>query len=82
MLKPGGRLVFCEHGEAPDESIRRWQVRLDPYWSRIAGGCEMGRAIPSLIEAGGFRIESLSKAYIEGWKPLSFNYWGTAVPRA
>jgi ubiquinone/menaquinone biosynthesis C-methylase UbiE len=80
VLKPGGRLLFCEHGEAPDEPVRRWQHRLNPMWRRIGGGCNLNRAIPSLIEAGGFHIRDISTMYIPGWKPASYNYWGIALP--
>lgn len=79
VLKPGGELVFTEHGLAPDEKVRRTQQRFDPFWKQIAGGCHMTRKIPELIEAGGFRILQLESMYIPGWKPLSFNYWGTGA---
>ncbi len=81
VLRPGGELIFCEHGAAPDSSVRRWQDRVNPIWKRLGGGCHLNRPIPALIEAGGFRIESLDTMYIPGWRPASFNYWGTAVPR-
>lgn len=81
VLRPGGELVFCEHGAAPDESVRRWQDRLNPMWKRFGGGCNLNRPIPALIEAGGFRIKSLDTMYIPGWRPASFNYWGAAVPQ-
>lgn len=81
VLRPGGELIFCEHGAAPDASVRRWQDRLNPIWKRLGGGCNLNRPIPTLIEAGGFRIKSLDTMYIPGWRPASFNYWGTAVPR-
>ena len=81
VLRPGGELIFCEHGTAPDASVRRWQDRLNPIWKRLGGGCNLNRPIPALIEAGGFRINSLDTMYIPGWRPASFNYWGTAVPR-
>ena len=81
VLKPGGELIFCEHGAAPDASVRRWQDRLNPLWKRIGGGCNLNRPIPALIEAGGFRITRLDTMYIPGWRPGSFNYWGTAVPQ-
>ena len=81
VLRPGGELIFCEHGAAPDASVRRWQDRLNPIWKRIAGGCNLNRPIPALIEAGGFRFTSLDAMYIPGWRPVSFNYWGAAVPR-
>ncbi len=79
VLRPGGRLIFCEHGAAPDEKVRRWQDRINPAWKRIAGGYNVNRAIPDLIEAGGFRIDTIDTMYIPGWRPLTFNYWGTAV---
>lgn len=81
VLRPGGELIFCEHGVAPDASVRRWQDRLNPIWKRLGGGCNLNRPIPTIIEAGGFRIKSLDTMYIPGWRPASFNYWGTAVPR-
>jgi ubiquinone/menaquinone biosynthesis C-methylase UbiE len=81
VLRPGGELIFCEHGAAPDASVRRWQDRLNPIWKRLGGGCNLNRPIPALLEAGGFRISSLDTMYIPGWRPASFNYWGSAVPR-
>ena len=81
VLRPSGELIFCEHGAAPDESVRLWQNRLNPIWKRLGGGCNLNRPIPTIIETGGFRITSLETMYIPGWRPASFNYWGTAVPQ-
>jgi ubiquinone/menaquinone biosynthesis C-methylase UbiE len=79
VLKPGGRLLFCEHGKAPDENVQRWQSRLNPAWSRFAGGCNMNRDIPALINEGGFDIKVDERMYIPGAKILCYNYWGSAV---
>ena len=79
VLAPGGRLVFCEHGRAPDAGVRRWQDRLNPIWERVSGGCQLNRPIPQLIEEGGFRIRDMQASYIGGWRPASFNYWGVAT---
>lgn len=79
VLKPGGRLLFCEHGTAPDEGVRRWQDRLNSGWSKISGGCNMNRDIPALIAAGGFDIVNDERMYIPGLRILSYNYWGSAV---
>ena len=79
VLKPDGRLIFCEHGLAPDASVRKWQNRLDPIWGRLSGGCHLNRAIPELIEKGGFRIRQVETMYLPGWRPGSFNYWGVAA---
>ena len=78
VLKPGGSLLFCEHGIAPDESVRRWQHRLNPGWSWAAGGCNMNRDIPYLIAKGGFEISADERMYIPGPKVLCYNYWGRA----
>jgi ubiquinone/menaquinone biosynthesis C-methylase UbiE len=80
VLKPGGSLLYCEHGAAPDESVRRWQDRLNPGWKRFSGGCNMNRDIPRLIESSGFRIATDERMYIPGLRILSYNYWGTAKP--
>ena len=79
VLKPGGKLLFCEHGEAPDEGIRRWQILVNPIWNRLAGGCNLNRPIPRLLEQSGFRSNDMQTMYIPGWKPASFNYWGSAL---
>jgi len=80
VLKPGGKLLFCEHGAAPDANVRRWQDRLNPGWKRFSGGCNMNRDIPGLIESSGFRITSDERMYIPGLRILSYNYWGIAKP--
>jgi ubiquinone/menaquinone biosynthesis C-methylase UbiE len=80
VLKPSGRLIFCEHGEAPDESVRRWQARITPIWKRIGGGCHVGRAIPKLIRDGGFAVQDMETMYLPGTPRFAgFNYWGSAT---
>ncbi len=79
VLKPDGRLVFCEHGRAPDDKVRRWQDRINPAWRRIAGGCNLNRDIPQLLEAGGFRVSELEQRYLPGTPRFAgYNYWGSA----
>jgi ubiquinone/menaquinone biosynthesis C-methylase UbiE len=78
VLKPGGQLIFCEHGAAPDAAVRRWQNRLNPIWRRFGGGCNLNLPIPSLLEQSGFKIREMDSMYLPGWKPATFNYWGTA----
>jgi ubiquinone/menaquinone biosynthesis C-methylase UbiE len=80
VLKPKGKLIFCEHGLAPDANIAKWQNRIDPYWGKIAGGCHLNRNIPALISAAGFTIESMEQMYLPSTpKFAGYNYWGTAV---
>jgi ubiquinone/menaquinone biosynthesis C-methylase UbiE len=80
VLKPEGRMIFCEHGEAPDANVKRWQERLTPVWKAIGGGCHLGRAIPSLIADAGFRVEGMETMYLPGTPRFAgFNYWGEAV---
>jgi ubiquinone/menaquinone biosynthesis C-methylase UbiE len=78
VLNQAGRLIFCEHGASPDLIVRRFQNCINPVWKRVGGGCHLNREIPKLIEHGGFRINELQAMYIPGWRPASFNYWGTA----
>lgn len=78
VLKPGGSLVFCEHGEAPDESVRKWQQRINPLWKKIAGGCHLNRPIPQYLQQGGFKINKIESAYIPGPRFLSFEHCGVA----
>jgi len=78
VLKPGGALLYCEHGKAPDSGVRKWQKRLNPGWKRIAGGCNIDRDIPGLLHDAGFEIEEDNRMYIPGIRLLSYNYWGIA----
>ncbi len=78
VLKPGGRLLFVEHGRAPDPRVVWWQDRLTPIWKRFSGGCHLNRAIGTLIESGGFRFDRLEVGYMEGLKPMTFMYEGIA----
>ena len=78
VLKPGGKLIFCEHGTAPDASVRQWQNRLNPMWKRFSGGCNLNRSVPDLLGHSGFKCSDLQTMYLPGWKPASFNYWGSA----
>jgi ubiquinone/menaquinone biosynthesis C-methylase UbiE len=64
VLRPGGRLLFCEHGPAPDRAVARWQRRLEPAWSAMAGGCRLTRDIAAALPAAGFRVERLEQRYL------------------
>ena len=80
VLKPGGKLLFCEHGEAPDESVRKWQNRINPLWKRIAGGCNLNRPIPRCLEEAGFVVHDLETLYLPNTPRIAaFNYWGRAA---
>ena len=71
VLKTGGRFLFCEHGRAPDEGVRRWQDRLTPYWKNIAGGCHLNRDIAALISEAGFACRNLQTMHLPGPRPLT-----------
>ncbi len=80
VLKPGGTLHFVEHGLAPDESVRRWQHRLEPVQKRIFGGCHLTRPFPDLISAAGFTIAEVDRFYEDGSpKFLAADSLGMAV---
>ena len=79
VLKPGGRLVFCEHGEAPDATVARWQQRVNPVWRRLLGGCNLNRPITRWITDAGFSIGKLDQMYLPGTPRIAgFNVWGSA----
>ena len=79
VLKPTGKLLFCEHGLAPDKTVKFWQNNINPVWKMLGGGCNLNRDIPRIIASNGLKIKTLETMYIPGWKPASFNYWGTAI---
>ena len=79
VLRPGGHLLFVEHGRAPQQKIARWQDRLDPLWVRIAGGCHINRSPDVLIRQAGLRLDRLETGYIPGPKITTFLYEGLAT---
>lgn len=78
VLAPGGRLLFSEHGRAPDAGVRRWQDRIQPLWGVFSGGCHLGRDIPAILREAGFdpQVEAM---YIPGPRIASYHYWGVAT---
>jgi ubiquinone/menaquinone biosynthesis C-methylase UbiE len=81
VLRPGGRLLFCEHGAAPDAEVRRWQDRLDGLWGKFAGGCHLNREMAPLIASAGFRFDELQSRYLPKTPRFAgYNTWGRARP--
>lgn len=79
VLRPGGTLHFVEHGKAPDASVHRWQKRIEPVYSPMAGGCRLSRPVDGLLTAAGFSIERLDTGYApKDPKPFGFIYEGVA----
>jgi ubiquinone/menaquinone biosynthesis C-methylase UbiE len=80
VLKPGGRLLFCEHGIAPDADVQRWQRRIEPVWKVIGGGCHLTRQIPALVRSAGFAIDGMETMYLpKSPRWAGYNYWGAAT---
>ncbi|GAB4357581.1 MAG: class I SAM-dependent methyltransferase [Methylohalobius crimeensis] len=64
VLKPQGKLLFAEHGRAPDANVRKWQDRLTPIWKKIGGGCHLNRPISDYLTQGGFKIQTVETFYM------------------
>ena len=79
VLKPGGKLIFCEHGAAPDADVLKWQNRINPVWKVLFGGCNLNRKISTIIEGSGFKIDDLQTMYLPSTPRVAgYNYWGVA----
>ena len=79
ILRPGGRLLFLEHGKSPDPAVARWQERIEPLWKPLAGGCHLTRPIGSALRAAGFEVEPFGQDYLPGApKILGWMEWGVA----
>jgi SAM-dependent methyltransferase len=81
VLKPGGKLIFFEHGLSPDPAVQRWQKRSEPLFHWAFEGCHVTRDIPALIGKGGFDIEQIDAGYLSPFpKSGSYCWWGVAQP--
>lgn len=79
ILKPGGKLLFLEHGRAPDADVAKWQDRIEPVWKRMAGGCHLTRPIGAALRSAGFDVEPLGQGYLpKAPRFASWNEWGVA----
>lgn len=79
VLKPKGKLLFCEHGLAKSANTQKWQHRIEPFWKPIAGGCHLTRNIPQLISNAGFQIVKLEEMSLPSTPAIAaYNYWGSA----
>ena len=79
VLKPGGKILFTEHGLAPDEGISKWQRRVEPVWKSLAGGCHLTRDTLSLLRQGGFRSDDAETMYLPNTPKIAgFVSWGSA----
>jgi len=80
VLRPGGTMHFVEHGLAPDESVVRWQHRLEPLQKRLFGGCHLTRPVADMLTGAGFTISELDVFYEEDIpKAFGANSRGVAV---
>lgn len=75
VLRPGGELIFCEHGLAPDPGVRKWQHRLNPVQNRVAGGCNLDRDIAALL-APHFDTAPIETGYLPGPRFGGYLYSG------
>ncbi len=80
LLKTDGRLIFVEHGRAPDSRVAAWQDRLTPVWKHATGGCHLNRKVDHLIAEAGFRFLELTTSYLPGPRPMTYTYQGLAMP--
>ena len=80
VLKPGGKLFFVEHGLSSEPKVERWQHRLTPAWSHIAGGCHLDRKVDELIRSAGFDLTELRTEYVQGPRTMAYMYEGCARP--
>ncbi len=80
VLKTDGRLLFVEHGRAPERKVAAWQDRLTPVWKHATGGCHLNRKVDDLIAGAGFQIVELTTTYLPGPRPMTYTYQGMAQP--
>ncbi|WP_448994635.1 methyltransferase domain-containing protein [Novosphingobium sp.] len=80
ILKPGGTLLFLEHGLSPDGGVAKWQRRIEPLWKPLMGGCHLSRAVTAPVLGAGFQLEHPGHQYMPGMpKWAAWMEWGTAV---
>ncbi len=82
VLKPEGKLLFCEHGLAPKTSTQQWQNRITPMWKKLCGGCHLNRPIDQMITSAGFTIGQMDNLFIDKAPEfVGYIYTGVALKK-
>jgi ubiquinone/menaquinone biosynthesis C-methylase UbiE len=80
VLRPGGKLIFVEHGLARRPSTRRWQRALTPVWKRCSGNCHLDRDVAAELQEAGFSTVELHEREGDGPSWTGYTYEGVATP--
>ncbi len=80
VLKPGGKLLFIEHGRSDDDQVARTQDRWNGVQQIIGVGCNMNRPIDRLIDQAGLEIDRMERFLMpKSPRVLAELYRGSAV---
>ena len=81
VLRPGGHLLFLEHGLHPDPAIADRQRRGETRHKWLYNGCHLTREIPKAIEDAGFTfVDNEAGEHPFGWMfPRIWGWYGAAI---
>jgi ubiquinone/menaquinone biosynthesis C-methylase UbiE len=60
VLRPGGRFLLVEHVLSPSPFLARIQRWLDPWWTKVAGGCHLDRETFRTVQQSGFDVRRVT----------------------
>lgn len=79
VLKPGGKVLFSEHGLSPDQGVAQWQRRVERIWKPLAGGCHLTRDATAMLRDSGFVMDDVHTMYLPSTPKIAgFVSWGQA----
>jgi ubiquinone/menaquinone biosynthesis C-methylase UbiE len=80
VLKPGGKLVFVEHGLSPESGGSTLAASLDPMLEAHRRRLLSRPQMDDLIRSAGFRLSDIETGYMNGPKLMTFMYQGQTIP--
>lgn len=79
VLRPEGKILYLEHGRAPDPSVQKWQRRIEPVWKRIGGNCHLTRQVGDAYRQAGFELRNDDRGFMPKTpRPFGWIEWGEA----
>lgn len=79
VLKPGGQVLFIEHGLSDERGTARWQHRLNRLQMTLCGGCHLNRRMDEAIKRSPLRLTDLKTFYLAKTPKMhGFVYQGKA----